>query len=108
MAHLHKKDLDHAYNKCPQYIEFPFKHGENESIVEILSRIEPFMHTNILYFIGTQVSHRDIFFKFNIKYWCKLFSGPAYPSMIITGSIDELEASVENVVLEIGEYSYCC
>ena len=55
LAHLHKKHLDHVYNKHPWFKWFPFKYGKSNSAVSMLSRIEPFIHTDMLNFTGIQV-----------------------------------------------------
>ncbi len=58
----------------------PFKAHENNTVQDILDRIKKFMPQDMVQFEGSPFIDRNLFYKFNIAYWRKLFQVADYPS----------------------------
>jgi hypothetical protein len=85
-THLCLKYAKYAELKVKSSSGSPFKAYENNTVQNILDRITKFMPQDMVQFEespfeGSPLIDRNLFYKFNIAYWKKLFQVADYPSI---------------------------
>ena len=83
LTHLCLKYAKYADVKVKNSSGSPFKASENNTIQDILDRIKKFMPQDMVEIEGSPFIDRNLFYKFNITYWRKLFQVADYPSIDI-------------------------
>ncbi len=81
----------------------PFKAYENNTVQDILDRIKKFMPQDIVQFEGSPFIYRNLFYKFHIAYWRKLFQVANYPSIDIVSRVEYVESGIGKYIILVVE-----
>jgi len=81
----------------------PFKASKNNTVQNLLDRINKFMPQDMLEFEGSSFEDRHCFFRFNVAYWRELFQVADYPSIDIVSSIEYAVSSIGKDIIIVVE-----
>ncbi len=103
LTHLCLKYTKYADVKVKSSSGSPFKVYENNTVQDILSRIKKFMPQVMVQFEGSPFIDRNLFYKFNIAYWRKLFQVADYSSIDIVSRVEYVESGIGKDIIIVVE-----